>query len=889
MAARLLGLLALILCLGSLGIAPAQPPRKEEEEEPAGKARPVVPVPVAEPAKKDAPPPEGPDLEVESMLKEAAKAPHPAGKDFLKSLATPYDRLVGEFAGGSIWRVELLPNREMPEKEITVKILDKAMASSTEKKLNTGSGFKFTPYELIIVERADDFVKSDPPAKMSKADQYDYAARAIACGLRFHILAVNNNKRVGKEWGDVEKTLRDRLLKFQRERFQAFVKQEEYDKADELGLKLLNKNPENNDVLRDVYKLQLMRTEKGLRSPTDADLLRLRESLIAYERLPGLKDQDLIGSSRRRLRERATGLVNEAKDLDNRKQSAAALGKLRQAENLDPELPAIADIRTRLRGKVLYVGVSRLPERMSPATAALDSEKWAVELMFESLVQAIPDPEMIRYRPQLAQALPTVAPLSRSFVLPKNVRFGNDGGDILDATDVRATLMINRKAGREGEAGYRFRPGADGMEIFREIDRIDDPFRLRLTYEQGVLEPLSRATFKIIPARYLQEQGKNADDEAFARKPFGSGPYRYEGREREAGADRECAVFRVNPYYSQREGKFGLPAIREIRLFVPNQSTVTTDVTAGQLHLFPDVPADMVGRFRTEEAIKDTMRVWPMPNNRRIQLLAINHRQAALQNETFRQGLSAAINRDLILKELFRINDDKAHQALTGPFPVNSWATPASARTVPLFKPGAGGLLAEGQAKQRVPSLRLCFVNDDAKNGQICQLIKNQIEKASAGNPGMTVDLMPMTPERFREKVMLEHDYDLALTSFDYRNELFSLSGLLDPEAAGRNGRNFLGYLSSGSNATEADRRLKKCLDDIRSYRDFNKHVRELTWDAHAQVNQRVPFIPLWQLDRFVAIHRDLELAFESPRESLPADHLDPNVIFTGAEFWRLK
>ena len=220
---------------------------------------------------------------------------------------------------------------------------------------------------------------------------------------------------------------------------------------------------------------------------------------------------------------------------------------------------------------------------------------------------------------------------------------------------------------------------------------------------------------------------------------------------------------------------------------------------------------------------------------------------------------------------------------------MNSWATPASARTVPLFKPGAGGLLAEGQAKQRVPSLRLCFVNDDAKNGQICQLIKNQIEKASAGNPGMTVDLMPMTPERFREKVMLEHDYDLALTSFDYRNELFSLSGLLDPEAAGRNGRNFLGYLSSGSNATEADRRLKKCLDDIRSYRDFNKHVRELTWDAHAQVNQRVPFIPLWQLDRFVAIHRDLELAFESPRESLPADHLDPNVIFTGAEFWRLK
>lgn len=891
MVVRLLGLLALVLCLGSTGLVSAQPPRKEEEEEPGGKSRPVVPIPVVDPAKKDPPAaPPLPDLEVESFGKEATKAKHQAAKDFLRALATPYDRMEADFQGGVVWKVEPLPFREIPEKELTIKIFDKLLTTTTEKKLVTGSGYKYFPYELVIVERAEDFVKSDPPSKMSKPEQLDYAAKAVALGLQYHINAVNTNKRVGKEWGDVEKTLREKLLKFQRDRFQAFVKLEEYDKADELGLKLLNKNPENNDVLRDVYKLQLLRTEKGLRSPTDADLLRLRESLVAYERLPGLKDQDLVNSAKRRLRERASFLVSQAKDLDAQKKSAEALGKLRQAENLDPDLPAIGDIRTRLRGKVLYVGVPKLPERMSPATASLDSEKWAVELMFESLVQAIPDPEMIRYRPQLALSLPSVSPLARSFVLPRNVRFGNEGGDLLDATDVRSTLSLNRKAGRDGEASYRHRPGADGLEIFREIDRLDDLYRFRLTYEQGVLEPLSRATFKIIPARYLQEQGKNADDEAFARKPFGSGPYRYEGREREPGVDRECAVFRVNPYYSQRDGKFGLPAIREIRFFVPNQSSVTTDVTASQLHLYPDLPIEMVNRFRNDASLKETMRVHQTPENRRIHIVAINHRQPSLQNEKFRQGLSAAINRDAILKDLFRLGDDKLHQALTGPFPVKSWATPPTGKDVPLYKPGAGGLLAEGQAKNRVTALRLCFVNEDPKNGQVCQLIKSQIEKAAGGDkPSFTVDLTPMTMERFREKVFLEHDYDLALTTYDYRNELFSLSGLLDSEAAERNGRNFLGYLASNSNPTEADRRLKKCLDDIRSYRDFNKHVRELTWDAHTQVNQRVPFIPLWQLDRFVAVHRDLEIAFESPRESLSPEHLDPNVIFTGAEYWRLK
>ena len=889
MTRNLLRLASPLLLISFLGWAAAQPPRKDEEEEPAAKARPVVPVPVAEPGKKDAaPPPEGADLEVGSMAQEAVKAPFQAAKDFLKGLAIPYDRMTGEFMGGVVWKVELLPKRELPEAELTVKILDKTLGSSTEKKLATGSGFKFTPYEFVILERADDFVKAEPAGKMTKADQYEYAVKAVACGLRFHLLAVNNNKRVGKEWGDVERAMRERRLKYQRGQFQAYIDQKEYDKADELGLKLLTKAPENNEVLRDVYRLQLLRTERGLKAPTDDDLLRLRESLLAYERLPGLKDQDLVGAARRRLKDRATMLVNEARDLDTQKKSAAALGKLRQAETLDPDLQAIADARRQVRGKVMYVGVSRLPERMSPATATLDSEKMAVALIFESLVQAIPDPEMVRYRPQLAEALPTVSPLARSFTLPKNIQFST--GDTLDARDVRGTLMLNRKAaGRPNEAAAKDRWGADGLEVFREIDRIDDPFRLRLAYEYGVLEPLSRTTFKILPARWLQEQGKNADDDGFARKPVGTGPYRYEGREQE-GAERTCAVFRVNPYYGQRDGKFGLPSIREIRFFVPNQSTVTADVTAGQLHLFPDLPGELVNRFRNEEAIKDTVRVYPMPNNRRITLLAVNHRKPSLQNEKFRQGLSAAINRDAILKDLFRVTDEKAHQPLTGPFPVKSWATPPSAKDAPLFKPGAGGLLAEGQAAQRVPTLRLCFVTDDPKNASVCQFIKGQIEKASGGGdrPTLTIDLVPMTPEKFHDKVMLEHDFDLALTAFDYRNELYSLSGLLDPEAAARNGRNYMGYLANGTNPTEGDRRLKKCLDDIKAYRDFAK-VKELTWDAHTQVNQRVPFIPLWQLDRYVGVHRELDLAFESTKESLKPEQLDPNVVFTSPELWRLK
>ena len=50
-----------------------------------------------------------------------------------------------------------------------------------------------------------------------------------------------------------------------------------------------------------------------------------------------------------------------------------------------------------------------------------------------------------------------------------------------------------------------------------------------------------------------------------------------------------------------------------------------------------------------------------------------------------------------------------------------------------------------------------------------------------------------------------------------------------------------------------------------------------------------MPFIPLWQLDRYMVVHKDLELYFDNPDVPVSADMLDPAVIFTGVEMWRLK
>ncbi len=882
----LVGCVMLALFAGFLA---AQPPRKEEEEEPGkNKARPVVPVPVTEPKKGDAPKPDAIDPDVGTFKEEAAKVQNAASRDLFRALVVPYDLLEANFAGGRIYRVELLPFRELPEGELEIQALDSKLEKSKPEKIPTGSGFKFTPFELLIVDRVERFLARE---SNDRADQLGVASRALTVGLRWHLQQVERGKRVGKEWSEVEGQLRRSAIRYERERFAALVEAKKYNEADLVGLKLLTRNPDNGDVQRDVYWLQLFRAERSLKSPTDAELLKLREYLIAYERLSGKKDEPLVAQCKRKLRERATALVAEAEAKYKMRLAAPAYAALRTAEVLDPEAPGIANARLKLRGTVLYVGVPKLPVRMSPATARLDSEKWAVELMFEGPLQSVPEADVIRYRPALAESLPGVMPLGRSFSLAKSIRWSNPDGELMDARDVKGTLALLRRT------GLRDRWCSDGLDVFHEIDRIEDPFKFRLVYEHGVLEPLGRATFKILPATYLQQMGKAADDEEFAKNPFGTGPFKYVGREPE-GPDRECAVFRANTFYEQRPGKFGLPWIREIRFYEPDQSKLANDVTAGQLHVYPDCPADLAVRFLKDNALKNLASVVEAKGNRRIHMLAVNHRHTNMQAEKLRQGLSAAIDREAILNEVYRVTGlEKNHKALTGPFPVKSWATPPTAKDQALFKIGAGGLIAEGLGGKSA-KIKLVFQIDnpptvvDQQSQRAATKLKEQIEKASidkGGKATIEVELVGLNAQTYFEKVHLEYDFDLALTTFDYRDDLYSLAGLLDADAAGRGGRNICGYLATGTNPSGNDRRLRLLIDEARQYRDFTKQVKEKMWDIHAQFNQRVPFIPLWQLDRFMVVHRDLELHFDTPDATDTPDRLDPSAVFTGVEMWRLK
>jgi ABC-type transport system substrate-binding protein len=236
-----------------------------------------------------------------------------------------------------------------------------------------------------------------------------------------------------------------------------------------------------------------------------------------------------------------------------------------------------------------------------------------------------------------------------------------------------------------------------------------------------------------------------------------------------------------------------------------------------------------------------------------------------------RQIIANGIDRDSIIKDVFRAklnqNREPPHRALHGPYPPGSWASSPNARR---FNESIARLLASQHPGQR--TLTLDYANDYAKLGendteskQACQQIAKQLQAFH-----IDVKVQPAsTPEELHEKVEGTHDYQLAYYYYDYPSGAFNLWPLFDPKALGGNGTNFLGYRD--------DSAFTAPIQEMLAHRDFET-LQKLTGQIQDQFHEKVPFIPLWQLDTHVAVHRDLKVGT-----------IDPLRVFPGVENWKLE
>jgi ABC-type transport system substrate-binding protein len=535
---------------------------------------------------------------------------------------------------------------------------------------------------------------------------------------------------------------------------------------------------------------------------------------------------------------------------------------VRRAKEIYPQLRGLRQFEMELNQEypILRVGVrGPQPRYFSPAWACTDSERRAVELLFESLVKLVPD-QAGGYRccRGLSESRPKVVPLGRQFELPHNAAWSD--GRKLSSADIDFSLRLlqaGKGVGRSRVWG----------ELFLGTERKGGPFQVTLQLRQGFLEPLELMTFKILPAN------PKVNLEEFAKKPVTSGPFRLDDVRSDDGRPW-CVFFMANPDYGSRPTKNGAPHIQEVR-FYPYTDAVkelSTDKLDLVLDLTAKEAADLLEKQNTGLPIEVPLPSQAVPN-RRIYFLAIN--TAKLDNPGLRRAISCAIDREKLLDKYFRGDlKGKVHKALDGPFPVGSWACKqnlnarANQAGPSLFNPAESKLLIQQPAVQKAAGAgpwQIKYPKDDPALEEAMKDLCAQVKELT----GVVLELKPLSPHDLRDDLVIHKNYDLAYCHYDFPDESYWLGPLFGPPPGSTddNSMNIFKF------RTEA---LSNFLSEMKIYRDFTK-VRERQWEIHNLLNREMPFIPLWQLDPLLAYRREVQ----------PAT-LDPLLVFNNIEEWRL-
>ncbi len=745
------------------------------------------------------------------------------------------------------------------------------------------------PYEETALRKIDAFLAA-PPQDLPPAERLEAAERALAVVLRYHRSMRPRPLGALAPSANLEARLRERLLDVRVRHLHAVTadarREGEWNAAVAAADRLLAIYPNHRAVLAEAARTRT--GYAGLRL-LSGDYRAAREQIEWIDdhllTEPRFADPPTVNwlihpgatAIRAVLTRRAEALRRAARGLPDRE----AVARLREALTAWPRLPGLYDdyLRRQHAYSVLYVGVRALPEFLSPGAARTDAERQAVALLFEGLVRESYDAAGEHYRPQLAADLPAVVPGGRRVYLDRHARWSN--GERVTSADVRDTvLLLSRQAGA----------AQTWTDLVQPPVLEGDPFRLDFRFRQDALDPLAPLTFAVLPRTFSGSLQSPADP-AFARQPVGSGPYQYAGRRLDPDTGRDCAVFTANPHY-RRGGRIDRPYIREIRFYVPADPLRDLRDPKRPLHLLLDLPT--AGVRALEQARVGEVRTL---RNRRVWFLAINHAVPALADQDVRRAFAHALDRDRILTYRFRGGEPahrllgvtgsvtalatldlrhdvrpEFHRRVNGPFPAGSWAVcPPPRVPAALFDLDRARTFAD-RAKAKVPSVKLTlkYPAGDSATADACRDMARQLGEVGAG-AGWAVHIEPVAvPERELADALGRRAYELAYWHHDHASEAYWLWPLFDarPEALGPGGANYLGY---------RDAALESLFRTMMGQQHFAE-VRRLTHEIHAHLYERMPLIPLWQLDTHVAVHPKLRPA-----------HLDPLRIFDRVEEWRLE
>lgn len=857
----------LMVGLGLLGIVNGQtPPEEERENKPAVKKKIEI---LDDGTGGKLAPGESTSSRPQDLSAALQQATNPAVKKLYESLKVPYDKVYTR--SNKEYHVVPLaayvgkdPRSAIAENEIKFQPFKANWTADKEISLSPNAIDRVVAYEELALTEVKKFLdahRTPRPGSLSEDEVIRAAETALQCVETTHQNMRRDKAREGSGWDEVQHALRVQRMELRLEMVDRRAEKKDWEGMASLAREMAEQFPRKEERLLLNSRLQGY-VKRALASSSDQDQLRalVRPLHRLEDRYPDLQAtapiDDRFSKEAEELFQLGKKLIEEDKKLEE------GMAKLQLALDLWARLPGLREYIAEKANKgalaTLNVGVRQLPANMLPGLAATDADRMAIELILESLVQLRDSPRLGQYYvPQLVSTMPRIVPMGRQFEIPSDV-YWPEGKWVkksrpAEVADVRNSVRLLKHPRYPG-----YRPSWARMmdDVQQGADR-----RVPLTLNQGFLDPFEFMDFKILPRELSTDKLRE-----FAQNPVGTGPYEFRGRVQKGD---EMVRFVANPNYGSRAGKASLPWIHDIYFRVTTDPAA--DFKAGKIDLCPDVPTDQLAAVKAVPGVK----LLPPLSTRRVYFLAVNHRITDLRNQDLRQAIALAINREEILTSEFRQGSkEKVHKALRGPYPADSWAYEPKP-----VKEGVDPLHNLIRAKDHLEkakedkSLRLEFdllyPDDDKRVEKAMQRIASQLKDL-----GLRITPKPMSPSDLREAVETKQTYQLAFYAHDYPSEAYWLWPLfdIDPEAREPGACNYLGY------QPESD--LQQLFTAARLHRNFDD-VKKATWMISNMLEQKMPLIPLWQLDRHIAYRSDIKFPG-------PSDHpMDPLLIFTDVEHWR--
>jgi ABC-type transport system substrate-binding protein len=855
------------------------------------------------PAKK-APPAPRPPLDLGQASRQDRR---PAVRVLAAKVAVPHDIVV--FGSDRSQAVEPVKPylgdapalRRAAEKgrRIPMTYLDAEGAAATTNDVNPSTLRRVRHYEDLALDAVREFreeqkqLRPDDPRRLPPDERLAVEEGVLSAVVRFHQSALDRGVRDPNDdrWPDVETKVKGELFDVLLQRLKALTDNERWDEAFELTRRLARDYPDlqqQKQIAQPLADLLERALRRGVSGAEVSEAVRRMQQL--QEQFP---NNDALKPISESLKQQARALFDEVRKLaKNPKTRPEAVDLWKRAV---AAAPADRELRSfgrqlLLQTTVLRVGVRELPTHLSPAWAATDAERRAVELLFEGLVKLTCDAAgNAHYDPGLAEGRPQVITLGRAVDLARNAFWADNealglANKPITSGDVYATLKMLQEHDKARATG---RPWVWG-ELLDTAPPLSDPSRVVVKFKQGYVDPLSALTFKVMPQE-LPESAP-ADSEAFARNPVGSGPYLL-NPDRKEDDHRPCVTFVANPAFAARASKLGqgLPHIQEIRFIKYTDPVAELKRGKDRLHLILDLSAKQAAELAGQQAALQ-VRVAPQPRltrpNQRVYFLGVSPACQALRKPEARRALAHAINREVLLDDFFRAPKGGAgqlgrlHATLAAPYPVGAWPSLAAGAAA-AGGAAAGGANGAGKAglydllKARAladqvkgdfrGALRLIYPEGDPALDSAMKMLCEQVSE-DLKEQGVKLTPKPLPPRDWREAVEGGggSSYDLAYWQYDYPDETFWLKPLLAP-------------FTTATNAFGEWGELGKLLQQIQDRRDFGA-IQQWTRQLVAALDVQMPVVPLWQLDPLFALSDDVTVR-----------PFDPNLVFTDVEQWTLK